>query len=314
MGSVSTITLKVNPTTISLSTLTVATGDFGYTIPFVVQDSTGTALNISTYTVTLKAWLPATPTVFVINDATTQDVPASGTCHYVTVDGDLATAGIYLAQLVLTKAGEELSTEQFAIIVQTNASSYCALADVKAVGSLNITGTTSDAMLAKYIASASREIDRYCHRSFAAVSETRYFDGAADRLIIDDLVTITSIALDTDGDGDWETTLAATDYLLYPYNETPKWRVDLSHSSTRSDFAEDIPKGVQIVGLWGYQATIPDDIAQACLEMVCRIYRQAQAGFGTVVGTPDIGTGMVYQGLSSDIKRKLDDYVRHVYA
>jgi hypothetical protein len=312
MGSVSTITLKVNPTTVSLSTLTVATGDFGYTIPFIVQDSTGTALNISTYTVTLKAWLPATPTVFVINDATTQDVPASGTCHYVTVDGDLATAGIYLAQLVLTKAGEELSTEQFAIIVQTNASSYCALADVK--DALNITGTGEDALLALFIAAATIDIENYCGRSFASTSATRYFDGVDDNLIVDDLVTVTTLKLDPGGDGVWETTLTeGTDFVLYPYNASPKWLVKLTDDSTASDLAAGVTKGVEIAGTWGY-ATVPEPVKLAALMQVCRLYRLSQSGYGTEVGTPEIGTATVYQGLPSDAKRMLAAYVRHMYA
>jgi hypothetical protein len=191
---------------------------------------------------------------------------------------------------------------------------YCTVDEVKNTLGQIVT-EQYNGLLMGFIESATAEIDKYCRRSFAATTATRYFDGASDNLIVDDLITVTTLKLDTDGNGVWETTLTeGTDFLLYPYNEAPKWKVVLSDNSTSSDFADGIRKGVQIAGSWGYGTTIPDDIAQACLEMVCRIYRQAQAGFGTVVGTPDIGTGTVYQGLSSDIKRKLDNYVRHVYA
>jgi len=308
MASTDTLTLKVNPTSVTLATITVATADFGYTIPFIVQDSTGTALNISTYTVTLKAWLPATPTVFVVNDATTQDTPASGTCHYVVVTGDFDTAGIYLGKLVLTKTGETLSTETFAVVVQTNASSYCALADVK--DALNLSGTTNDDLLTLFIQAVSTEIDNYCGRSFALTSATRYFDGVSDDLIVDDLVSVTTLKLDTGGDGVWETTLTeATDFLLYPYNTTPKWLVKLTDDSTASDLAAGVRKGVEIAGTWGY-STVPEPVKQAALMQVCRLYRLSQAGFGTEVGTPDIGTATVFQGLSSDAKRMLAPYVR----
>ena len=312
MANTDTVTLKVNPTSVTLQTVTVATGDFGYYIPFVVQDSTGAAFDISTYTVTLHVWLPATPTVFAIEAACTADIAASGTCHYDILTGDLDTAGVYLGKLELTKAGVALSTEQFAIIVTTNASSYVTLADVK--DALNITGTGEDDLLAGLIEGVSAEIDNYCRRSFAAVTATRYFDGVADNLVVDDLLTVTTLKLDTDGNGVWETTLTeGTDFLLCPYNENPKWLIRLSPNSTRSDFATGVRKGVEIAGSWGYDTTVPKPVRQAALMQVCREYKLSQAAFGTEIGTPDIGTQTVYQGLSSDTKRKLSDYVRPVH-
>ena len=312
MPSTDTITLKVNPTTVTLSTLTLATGDYGQTIPFIVQDSTATALNISTYTVTLNVWLPATPSTLAVTGACTQDVPASGTCHYDVLTGDFDTAGVYLGQLVLTKEGEELSTEQFAIIVQTNASSYCTLNDVK--DALDITGTDHDDLLTSLISAVTSEIDNYCHRSFALTSTTRYFDGVGDNLIVDDLVSVTTFKLDTGGDGVWETTLTeGTDFLLYPYNTSPKWLVKLTDDSTASDFAKGLRKGVEIAGTWGY-STVPEPVRQAALIQTCRLFRLSQSGYGTEVGTPDIGTSTVFQGLSSDAKRMLGPYIRVEYA
>jgi len=294
-----------------MNSLTVATGDYGYTMPFIVQDSTGTAINIATYTVTLKVWLPATPAVFAINETCTQDTPASGTCHYDIVTGDLDTAGVYLGKLVLTKTGETLSTEQYILVVQTNAASYCTLADVK--DALNLTGTAEDTNLAWLINAVSVEIDNYCGRSFALASATRYFDGAADDLIVDDLVSVTTLKLDKDGDGVWETTLTeATDFLLYPYNTSPKWRVKLTGDSTASDFAEGVRKGVEIAGTWGY-ATVPEPIRQVAIMQVCRLYKLSHAAYGTEIGTPEIGTQTVYQGLPSDAKRMLAAYARGRY-
>jgi hypothetical protein len=185
---------------------------------------------------------------------------------------------------------------------------YCTLRDVK--DALNLTGETADDLLMGFIQAVATEIDNHCNRTFAAASATKYYDGVADNLIIDDLVTVTSIKLDTDGNGTWETTLAATDYVLCPYNTTPKWLVKLSENSTQSDFANGILQGVQIAGSFGYGATVPEPVKQAALMQVCRLYRLSQAGFGTEVGTPDIGTSTVFQGLSSDAKRMLAPYVR----
>jgi hypothetical protein len=54
MATTDTITLRIAPASISRQVITVATGDFGYTIPFVVNDADGDAQNISTYTVAVN--------------------------------------------------------------------------------------------------------------------------------------------------------------------------------------------------------------------------------------------------------------------
>jgi len=311
MPNTDTLTLKLNPTVVSGARLTVATDDYGYSIPFVVQDSTATAFDITDYTVTLKVWAPSDPTTYIIDETCTQDTPASGTCHYTTADGDFDTAGTYLGKLLLTKTGESLSTEQFVLVVQTSAASYCTLAEVK--DALDITGTSLDDLLSDLIQAATGDIDGYCHRSFALTSATKYYDGCKDRLIVDDLVSVTTLKLDEDGDGTYEETLATTDYLLCPYNETPYWMILLSEQSDYASFAEGVLKGVEIIGTWGY-ASVPEPVRQAAVIQTCRIYRLSQAGFGTEVGTPEIGTSTVYQGLSSDAKRLLGNYVRVRYA
>ncbi len=79
MATTDTITLKIAPASISRQVITVATGDYGYTVPFIVQDADGDAQNLTGYTVTLHVWLPATPTTLVIDETCTQDTPASGT-------------------------------------------------------------------------------------------------------------------------------------------------------------------------------------------------------------------------------------------
>lgn len=186
---------------------------------------------------------------------------------------------------------------------------YCALKDVKKdLGSM--TTEVNNARLQSMIVAASAEIDNYCRREFGTTTEARYFDGVSDNLLIDDLVSVTSIKLDTDGDATYETTLASTDYHLRPYNESPKWLLCLADNSAQSGFAKGVRKGVEITGSWGYASSVPESVKQACIIQVCRMYRQSQAGYGTDVGTPDIGIATVYQGMSSDARRLLDPFVR----
>lgn len=188
---------------------------------------------------------------------------------------------------------------------------YCTVDEVKNALGQMVTEQYNGLILS-IIESVTAEIDNYCDRQFStSIATTKYFDGTTDELLVDDLVSVTTLKLDLDGDGTYESTLAATDYVLYPYQGPPYWKIRLAENSNYSDFAKGIRKGVQIVGSWGYAATVPLPIRQACLEMVCRTFRQSQAGFGTEIGTPDIGTQTIFQGMSSDVKRKLSKYVRH---
>ena len=117
--------------------------------------------------------------------------------------------------------------------------------------SLGITGTSDDTKLLFYLEAASRIIDSETNRHFYIESETRYFDGASP-LPIDDLLSITTIKIDEDGDGTFESTLTVTtDYLLYPLNKYPKTEIKLAISSGYGSFG-NAKKGCEIDGLFGY--------------------------------------------------------------
>ena len=133
--------------------------------------------------------------------------------------------------------------------------SYCTIADIK--GILGITATTDDTVIRKIAESASRYIDNYCNRHFYTISETRYFDGAKT-LWVPDLLSVTTLKTDEDGDGTFENTLATTDYILYgaggddALNLYPRVRIEISEDSDYGSFANGIKKGVEIAGAWGY--------------------------------------------------------------
>lgn len=127
---------------------------------------------------------------------------------------------------------------------------YCSIADLKTA--LAVTSTTDDTVMRKIIDSASRMIDRFTGRSFGVKSETRYFDGAGARLWIDDLLTVTTLKTDEDGDATYENTFTTDDYILYPLNKYPKNYIELSNDSDYGGFANGIKQGVQIAGIWGY--------------------------------------------------------------
>lgn len=100
-----------------MATLTVPQSDYGFTLSFTIQDSTGAAYNLTGYTIKLKVWRPGNSTLLV--DGTCSIVvAANGTCNYTVASGDFALPGTYYAELQLTQAGVQESTQQFTLVVQ----------------------------------------------------------------------------------------------------------------------------------------------------------------------------------------------------
>jgi hypothetical protein len=132
---------------------------------------------------------------------------------------------------------------------------YANIADVKGV--LGITATTDNTVIRKIAEAASRSIDQYCNRTFAAHTATKYFDGASI-LWLPDLLSISTLKTDEDGDATFENTLSTGDYILYGHgledslNSYPRTRIEISGDSDYSSFASGTKKGVEIAGLWGY--------------------------------------------------------------
>jgi len=132
---------------------------------------------------------------------------------------------------------------------------YASLDEVKDM--LGISGTTDDTVIRKMLEAMSRAIDQYCNRTFQAYTETKIFDGA-NVLWIPDLLSITTLKTDEDGDYDYDNTFTTSDYILYgvgledTLNTFPKVRIEIDSNGDYSSFAAGYKKGVQIAGLWGY--------------------------------------------------------------
>lgn len=101
-----------------MSDLTVPKGDFGYNLNFTVKDDDGTVFVLTAYTITMSVWAVDMPETIVVTGACVIDVAASGTCHYVVVSGDFATAGEYLVTLRLTKTDKRETTRQYTLTVE----------------------------------------------------------------------------------------------------------------------------------------------------------------------------------------------------
>jgi len=133
--------------------------------------------------------------------------------------------------------------------------SYADLTTLKSDAYLNISSVTDyDTQLRKLLEHASRLIDKYCMRFFYCWEGTRYYPGAGSKLFLrDDILSITTLKTDDDGDGTFENSLTEnTDYFLFPLNEYPKIRAEINPNGSYGSFANGIQRGVEIAGVFGY--------------------------------------------------------------
>lgn len=188
---------------------------------------------------------------------------------------------------------------------------YTTLAKVKALKNIASVSAADDAVIEDLITQASRLIDRKTGRTFYARTETHLYPVPAGRKLFiddDDLLTITTL---TNGEG---TTIANTEYYLYPLNSTPKWGIVLEQGSSvnwQEDANGNDEAVISVAGTWGYSATAPADIEQACNEIVLAAYlrrRGEASGDGSIV-TP-AGALITPGGIPKTAWQIIETYVR----
>lgn len=101
-----------------MQTLSIKQSDYNWDANFTITDSTGTAYNLTGYTITFKMWREGDKGNLVVNGTGSIVVAASGTCKYTSVAADFAVAGDYLAEIELTKSGTIESSETFMVSVE----------------------------------------------------------------------------------------------------------------------------------------------------------------------------------------------------
>lgn len=181
---------------------------------------------------------------------------------------------------------------------------YTTLSDLKA--RMGITDTTEDALLEAAITAASRAIDDWTGRRFYAATETRYY--SADNvylLSVDDLLSVDTLKID-DGSRTYATTWAATDFELEPANTDPKTRIAVTPQG-RYTFPWH-KRSVEVTGSFGYSATAPAPIQEACLMLAARYFRRKDAPLGDF-GGGGVGEGSI-AGIDPDIRAILAPYRR----
>lgn len=150
---------------------------------------------------------------------------------------------------------------------------------VEAYLMINIDPSQSD-NVDDWITAVTQWIENYTGRTFEAAVATKYYDGSGTReLDIDPVISITTLqTLNTDGTVDTALTEGhASDFLLFPLNESPKYTIKLVLSSSIGVF----PKGmrrVKIVGNFGQTSTVPKNVELAASMLVGKIIKEGIKG------------------------------------
>lgn len=166
---------------------------------------------------------------------------------------------------------------------------------------LGIADTSTDSVLVSVCLAASRWIDTYCGRHFFRTIDTRTYQPENIWLLnIDDITTVTSLKIDADGDGVYETTWTQnTNFMLrvgdWQFNQLasgepkPYTQVQVIGQSNWFPFVWPFVHldRVQITGVFGWPQ-VPPVVAQAALLIASDWFKLKDAPWG-VAGISDLG-------------------------
>lgn len=193
-------------------------------------------------------------------------------------------------------------------------SDYATLSEVKAA--LRISDEIDDSLLSASIEAASDWIDGWCDRSFSKATATRDYvpTGRMDPLIVDDLVSVTSIKIDEDLDRGFVTTLAEIDYQLEPVNGRAAGRGSWPYTRIRPQedgywpIAFEDRATVRVTGVFGWDA-VPTAVREATILQASRLYTRLSSPLG-VVSFGDMGAVRVSRFADPDVELLLAPYRR----
>jgi len=188
---------------------------------------------------------------------------------------------------------------------------YTTLAAVK--GILRITDGTDDTLLEGAIESASRRVDSFTGRFFYQTSQTvsLYAYDEYRLPLVNDLVSVTTLKTDDNGDNTFETTWTVnTDYVLEPRDHDlqsrPYRRILAIGAKSFPIFTVPMLAGAQVVGVWGWPS-IPDDVEEATKLLAIRHFARYNAALG-VVGFADMAIQV--RAVDPDVRDLLNGYRR----
>jgi hypothetical protein len=197
-------------------------------------------------------------------------------------NGVKSVPGFFSAWWLTTVGGKDSSVPPILLEFQAHApiaNAYLELEEFKKT--LELAGFSyADMDIRTAIAAACRAVDEICDRRFYVdpdANQIRYFTPRRPSSVdIDDLIELTSMQVDTDGDGDVdETWVVGTDFVLEPRNaplDNKPWeRIRLLHASSR--LLPQYANSMKVTGRFGW-AAVPAVVKSATSIIAAQVLRR----------------------------------------
>lgn len=302
----------------SLNLLTWYVGDRNPSITETITvDGAPVDLTGASVAFKMRAIDVATP-LKVSGSANIVGAPTNGNVRYDWLAGDLDTEGLYIVWWEVTISGKVQAVGEAVIQVAAHGPTTNAYVQPEQLKqTLNLQGTSyADLDLDLACAAASRAIDAFCGRRFYTTvnDEARLFtppDFEIDRIPVIDTISVTTVKADQDGDGTFEETWAASDYVLTPTNADldgrPYQYLAIRPSSSRA-FPRGIVGGVEITGKFGW-AEPPFEVTQAAVILASQLLQRSRiAPWGVVPQQLDSGTSLRIAVVDPQVRGLLTPY------
>jgi len=132
---------------------------------------------------------------------------------------------------------------------------------------------------------------------------------------IDPMVSLTSVAVSESGGraaSDYTTWTVDTDFFVMPYNYSsigmPIMGLVIDNDSGSKGTWGTTRKGVKVTGVFGWSATPPADIEQACKIQAVRWFMRAKQGYQDAGANQNLGEMYYMKELDPDVKTILQRY------
>jgi hypothetical protein len=254
--------------------------------------------------------LPDTATVVLTVTApdgteSTPTLTTSGAAPTVTYAGAVLAdePGLWRWRFLATGNITDAEAGHFSVRPTLSGNVYTSLPELKSSLSIPVADTVDDDDLLDAILTASRAVSADCRRHFHKITEARSIIPDRDVYTLRlgdfmDLVSVTSLKTSTEGDGTWETTWAASDYVLLTEDGTPNINAGVEarpYQIVRAVGDQIFPRVpsygrsdlIEITGVWGWPA-VPDQIRRATRMMAAEVFRLKDAPLGAA-GVGDLG-------------------------
>lgn len=186
---------------------------------------------------------------------------------------------------------------------------YCTEDDIKA--ELGITDAVDDDRITRIVHAVSRQIDDFVGADIQPLSNTRYYRALTPWMVVTDpFTTLTSVAFDSAGDWTTYTTISTAYPAPWNADESGKPYTGVVLAPNSSNLFPLHERGVRVIGTFGYGATAPNVIKEACIMQSALVYRQQVSGGSPIAGGGEYSQPIIQGGLHPMVRRMLDPY-RH---